>query len=55
MAPAPEPTIHVTIGRIEVRANPPTARPQRQTAGRQPAKPMGLDEYLRSRKEGDRR
>lgn len=47
--PAP-PTIHVTIGRVEVRATPQaTVRPP----GPRPAGPrMSLDDYLRSRGEG---
>ncbi len=45
------PTIHVTIGRIEVRAAPPIASPRRTP----PASPaMSLDEYLRQRRGGDR-
>jgi hypothetical protein len=45
--PLPEPTIHVTIGRIEIRATPSSARPL-QTA--RPAGPkLSLEEYLQSR------
>ena len=44
----PEPVhIHVSIGRIEVRAV--TAPPARQAAPAEPTGLMGLDEYLRSR------
>jgi len=45
-----EPTIRVTIGRIEVRAVSPPAPPPRQT--KQPAPKMSLDDYLRSRNGG---
>jgi hypothetical protein len=50
--PKPAPTIQVTIGRIEVRATPPPAPPQKQRS----APPvMSLDEYLRQRaRRGDR-
>lgn len=49
--PAPEPTIHVTIGRVEIRAaSTPASVP--------PVKPAGpklkLDEYLRARNGGGR-
>lgn len=47
-APQPPPTIHVTIGRIEVRATP--ARSVQQPPAPRPAVPkLGLDDYLRSR------
>jgi hypothetical protein len=46
-------SIHVTIGRVEVRATiPPPVRSRPQTA---PAPVMSLDEYLRQRAAGDRR
>ena len=47
---APEtspPTIHVNIGRVEVRAAMPPPAPPRQQAA--PPKKLSLDEYLRSR------
>ncbi len=46
-ATAPEPTVHVTIGRVEVRAIPPQGPAQ----GRERSVPavMSLDEYLRRR------
>ncbi len=47
-----EPTIHVTIGRIEVRAVAPTL--QKCTKPNAPA-PMSLDEYLRRRMKGQDR
>ena len=48
--PAGEPTIHVTIGRIEVRAAQPASPPPRP---RRPAPPtMTLTDYLRRRSEG---
>ena len=51
-APAPvQQTIHVTIGRIEVRATPPPSAPARK----QNAAPvMSLDEYLKTRSGGQR-
>jgi hypothetical protein len=47
MARREETTVHVSIGRIEVRAVQPPPEPRR----REPAKSavMNLDEYLRSR------
>jgi hypothetical protein len=48
---APAPIIQVTIGRIEVRATPPSAPVKR---GSPPASTMSLEDYLRSRS-GDRR
>lgn len=54
LSPAPQaapPTIHVTIGRIEVRATPPAAPVKRASP---PATTLTLEEYLRSRA-GDRR
>jgi hypothetical protein len=51
-APPPAPTIHVTIGRVEVRATAPAAPPpQRRPAPRR----MSLDEYLTQRSSGGRR
>jgi hypothetical protein len=49
--PPPEPTIHVTIGRVEVRATPPAA-----ADAPAPAAPavVGLDDYLRRRGGGGR-
>lgn len=48
-APQPAPTVHVTIGRIEVRATSPSVPPQ----GRRAAPPvMSLDEYLNRRTQG---
>lgn len=44
-----KPSIHVTIGRVEVRATLPPAAPQRQV--RQP-RVMSLDEYLHQRASG---
>ena len=48
----PAPTIHVTIGRVEVRATLPATSPRKQSP---PAPLMGLDEYLRKRAKGDGR
>lgn len=45
----PAPIIQVTIGRIEVRATPPSSQPSRQ---RTQAAIMSLDEYLRQRSQG---
>jgi len=50
-APAPQPTIHVTIGRIEVRAATP-AQPNK--SARAPSAVLGLEEYLRQRSGGRR-
>lgn len=49
--PQPEPTIHVTIGRVEVRAAPPAAPPPKARRSEPPV--MSLDEYLRKRAGGD--
>ena len=49
---APVPTISVTIGRIEVRATPPstpTAQPHKQ---RTPSPVVSLDEYMRKPSKG---
>lgn len=51
-AAASGPTIHVSIGRVEVRATRPRAPEHRKRATKPPV--MGLDEYLRRRAEGDR-
>ena len=55
IAPQPAastPTIHVTIGRIEVRATPP---PSRQTQSKSaPVPTISLDDYLRGRSGGRR-
>lgn len=48
---APVPTIHVTIGRVEVRATNQPA-PARQASAQAPR--LGLEEYLRRRSGGDR-
>jgi hypothetical protein len=45
--PEPPTTIQVTIGRIEVRAAPPTAKPHSEKRSGPPV--MSLDEYLRRR------
>jgi hypothetical protein len=45
-----EPTIRVSIGRIDVRAVSPPASPPRRT--KQPAPKMSLDDYLRARNGG---
>ncbi|HYY93299.1 MAG TPA: hypothetical protein VE713_02180 [Pyrinomonadaceae bacterium] len=44
-----EPDVHVTIGRVEVRATPPPSPPMRRNA----PQPMSLDEYLRRRTSGE--
>ncbi len=51
--PAPEPVIHVTIGRIEVRANTASAPVAQKPRDASPV--MALDDYLRGRTEGGRR
>ncbi len=52
-APAPEPVIHVTIGRIEVRATAAPKAPARERPAARPA--VDLDEYLRQRSKGEGR
>jgi len=47
----PEAVVNVSIGRIEIRATPPTSRPERQ---RNPPHVMNLDEYVRQRSGGSR-
>lgn len=49
----PEPVIHVSIGRVEVRASPPAAPAQRPRAQRRTA--MTIEEYAARRTEKDRR
>lgn len=44
--PAAEPVVHVTIGRLEVRAAPAPATPPRRSSG---PRPTSLDDYLRQR------
>jgi len=48
VSPEPEPTVHVTIGRIEVRAVPNDPPPRRE---RKRSPQMTLEEYLRRRSE----
>jgi hypothetical protein len=50
-ASSTQPTIHVSIGRVEVRATPPPAAPVRKPSSRPT---LSLDDYLRGRKEGSR-
>jgi hypothetical protein len=50
--PEPEPDVHVTIGRIEVRAVP--AAPSAPVVGERRPPVMTLEEYLRRRSEGTR-
>ncbi|MBE9180873.1 hypothetical protein IQ268_20140 [Oculatella sp. LEGE 06141] len=50
--PSSPPTIHVTIGRIEVRATPPAGSPVAPSRPKLPV--MSLDEYLRQRSGGGR-
>jgi len=50
---APAPTIHVSIGRIEVRATPASKAPVRETAAARPA--VDLETYLRQRSKGEGR
>ena len=47
------PTIHVTIGRLEVRATSPPSPPQKEKRSRAPV--MSLDEYLSQRANGSGR
>jgi hypothetical protein len=51
-SPVPVPEIHVTIGRVEVRATPPSA-PLRAKSKKEPE--MSLEAYLQRRAEGGRR
>jgi len=44
-----QPTIHVTIGRIEVRAAQPPSQPQQRRGG---SSTMSLDDYLKKRSKG---
>ena len=50
--PSAAPTIQVTIGRIEVRATPPTPATPRKASAKPAA--MSLEEYLKQRSEGRR-
>ncbi|WP_410670168.1 hypothetical protein [Amycolatopsis sp. cmx-4-68] len=53
-APAAEPTVHISIGRVEVKAAPqPAPPPARAESPRRPA--VSLDDYLRNRAGGERR
>jgi hypothetical protein len=49
---AAEPSVHITIGRVEVKATQETSAPPRKQPNRRPA--MSLDDYLRTRSGGDR-
>jgi hypothetical protein len=51
--PQAPPTVHVTIGRLEVRASSPAAAPRPRAVAPQAPK-LGLDEYLRARSGGAR-
>jgi hypothetical protein len=48
--PDPEPVVHITIGRVEVRAAAEAAPAQRRSPKRSMA--LGLDEYLRRKAGG---
>ncbi|HVO10135.1 MAG TPA: hypothetical protein VMX54_05215 [Vicinamibacteria bacterium] len=50
-APEPPPVVHVTIGRVEVRAEPPAVAPPAR-APRRPAAHLALEDYLRRRNGG---
>jgi hypothetical protein len=50
--PQPAPTIHVTIGRVEVRATAPATPTPRKTIAQPPV--MSLEDYLRQRDGGHR-
>lgn len=52
-APDPEPSINITIGRVEVRATPTAAPKQKSTRTASPVMP--LEEYLRKQRRGDER
>jgi hypothetical protein len=49
----PEPSINITIGRVEVRATPTNAQKQKPTRTASPVMP--LEEYLRKQRRGDER
>jgi hypothetical protein len=52
----PEHVVHVTIGRLEVRAGAPAAVPAAApTRSPRRSSGIGLDDYLRERSEGRRR
>jgi hypothetical protein len=48
-APQQAPTVHVTIGRIEVRAITPLSPPAPSAAPAQPGPQLSLDDYLKQR------
>jgi len=50
---APRPTVHVTIGRVEVKAIMPPIQPERPKPSR-PGPTLSLEEYLKQRNEGKR-
>ena len=52
-APAPAPTIQVSIGRIEVRATPAPKAPARERSAAPAA--LSLEDYLKQRSRGERR
>jgi hypothetical protein len=52
-APQPSPTIHVTIGRVEVRAATPVTSAPCKPAAQSPV--MSLEDYMRQRADGGRR
>lgn len=52
-SPNPEPTIQVTIGRIEVRAAPPASLPKAKTSTSKSSM-LSLEDYLRQRRGGER-
>jgi hypothetical protein len=53
--PMPPPTIHVTIGRIEVRATPPLQQGRRdRPVGSDPSRTLSLEEYVKQRARGER-
>ena len=53
--PEATPTIHVTIGRIEVRAAPAAAAPRKQKDSTPASSPNSLESYLRRRSHGSER
>jgi hypothetical protein len=52
-APSAEPTVHISIGRVEVKASAQAAAPKPAQRANQPV--LSLDDYLRDRAGGDRR
>jgi len=46
---ADEPTVHITIGRVDVRAIPAASAPVAKKPAARPRQALSLDDYLRQR------